>query len=152
MDLLRPALELLDAMDQALGQADADPLPLRIDPEALEAWSARRAQLLEQLQQLDRQVGAAVSAAAAAVGAEPSVAALARHSPERFEELQGRAAAVRAHAAALRQTDELRARALRRAQGVVRGYLLALAPPSQAYDRGGVVKPQVLGGSVETRA
>ncbi|HXI58939.1 MAG TPA: flagellar export chaperone FlgN [Polyangia bacterium] len=97
-----------------------------------------RAGFNDQVRRLQEELGAALSAAGAALGLkEVTVAALRDYLPEQASYLEEGLASIRSLAAALAELDELNRLLGQRALSYVRAYLGALNPTPTAYTRRG---------------
>lgn len=113
LDLLRRAADDAEALAPALG---------RLETTALLDWSAERESSRERAGRLER-------ALRDALGDGP-----------RSEEEEALLAAIRREASRLRQIDGDNAALVARTLRVVRGYVQALAPAPEAYDRRGLAR------------
>jgi len=123
MSAVDHASELLDLLRRASDDAEAiGPALRRLDSAALLAWSAEREAVRERAARLEHAVRESL-------GDGP-----------RSEAAAALLAAIRKEAARLRRIDADNAALAARTLRVVRGYVGALAPAPEAYDRRGLAR------------
>lgn len=134
------AVRLRESLAREVEAARGERVLLRkLDSQALLTRAAERAHFLARSADLERELAAALSGAAAALGlGQVTVASLTRASPRLGAQLSEVLGQIRALAGALRELDQLNASLAQRALSCVRGYVEALAPTPRAYDRGGL--------------
>lgn len=134
------AVRLRESLAREVESARGERVLLRkLDSQGLFARAAERAHFLSETARLEREMAAALSAAAAGLGlTQVTVATLERASPKLGRQLGEVLAQIRALAGALRELDQLNASLAHRALSCVRGYVEALSPTPRAYDRGGI--------------
>lgn len=110
----------------------------KLDSEGLFARAAERARFLAEAARLEREMAAALSRAAGALGLpEVTLARLGEAAPAEARRLSAVLSDIRALSGALRELDGLNASLARRALSCVRGYVEAVSPTPRAYERGG---------------
>jgi len=134
------AVRLREGLAREVEAARGERILLRkLDSQALLTRAAERAHFLARTADLERELAAALSGAAADLGlGQVTVAALTRASPRLGAQLSEVLGQIRALAGALHELDQLNASLAQRALSCVRGYVEALAPTPRAYDRGGL--------------
>ncbi len=109
-----------------------------LDSDRLFESAAQRAAFNAGVADLEARLADALGRAADRLGlGEVTMARLSAHAPAEAAALSRVLADVRALAGALAELDRLNLMLAGRALACVQGYLTALAPPSQAYDRRG---------------
>jgi len=148
------AVRLRESLAREVEAARGERILLRrLDSQALLARAAERAHFLAETAERERELAAALSAAAGALGlTQVTVAALTRASPQRGAQLAEVLGQIRALAGALRELDRLNASLAQRALSCVRGYVEALSPAPRAYDRAGARAATPLLVSITSRA
>jgi hypothetical protein len=142
MDLeiaLEKAAQLRDALAAEVESARDERQLLRtLDARGLFARAATRNHFLAEVARLERELAAALSRAAAALGlSELTLEALRARAPGPGERLAHTLSEVRALAGALHEIDRLNLQLAGRALACVRGYVEAVQPAPRAYDRRG---------------
>lgn len=142
MDLeyaLETAGQLRDAIAEEVERARGERHLLRqLDAAGLFARAAERGQFLAEVARHERELGAALGRAAAALGLpEVTLERLRLRAPREGAALAHVLSEVRALAGALREIDALNLQLVGRALSCVRGYAQALDPAPRAYDRRG---------------
>lgn len=151
MDPLEHALDLATLMRQAL-QAELDEareqriLVRKLDVQGLFERARKRGEFNVKLSQMQDALGAALAGAASVLGVERVTLDLLRtsgiHAASRVAQALSE---LRASAQALQEIDALNQVLGRRALACVRGYISALSPRADVYDRHGGVRGHSVG-------
>jgi hypothetical protein len=146
MDPLEHALDVAIRMRQAL-QAELDEareqrvLVRKLDVQGLFERARRRGEFNVKLAQMQDELGAALDATANILGVERvSMDVLHTSGIHEASKVAQALSELRASAQALQEIDALNQVLARRALACVRGYVSALSPRGDAYDRYGGVK------------
>lgn len=133
------AIRMRDALQAELGEAREQRVLVRkLDVQGLFERARRRGEFNLRLAELQGSLGDALAASASVLGVEKvSMDVLHSSGLEMARQAAAALSEVRASAQALQEIDTLNQMVARRALACVRGYLSALAPRADAYDRYG---------------
>lgn len=133
------ARTLVEALDAEIVRTErAQQALARIDTEKLFAYATERDAFHTLTAALEARLGEALSRAAAELGlSEVTIASLVDRAPIEGAELDRAFAEIRRRASALDELNKLHRALLERSLAVVSGYVAALQPRAQAYDRRG---------------
>jgi hypothetical protein len=151
MDPLEQALDVATRMREALqaelGEARAQRVLVReLDVQGLFERARRRGEFNVKLAQLQDALGAALSATAAELGVERvSLDVLHTSGLQAASKVAQALSELRASAQALQEIDALNQVLAKRALACVRGYISALSPRADVYDRYGGVRGDGVG-------
>jgi hypothetical protein len=151
MDPLEQALDVATRMREALqaelGEARAQRVLVReLDVQGLFERARRRGEFNVKLAQLQDALGTALSATAAELGVERvSLDVLHTSGLQAASKVAQALSELRASAQALQEIDALNQVLAKRALACVRGYLSALSPRADVYDRYGGVRGDGVG-------
>ena len=151
MDPLEQALDVATRMSQALqaelGEARTQRILVRkLDVQGLFERARRRGEFNMKLAQLQEALGSALTAAAAELGVDRvSLEVLHTSGLQAASKVAQALSELRALAQALQEIDALNQVLARRALACVRGYISALSPRADVYDRYGGVRGDGVG-------
>lgn len=154
MEALTSALDDLEALGAALDEGLREHPPLgfkRDDITAWMDWSDERGRLLTRLQSHESDAWRHLGEAAASLGCALQLDALARHAPEPVAHIRTRLQEIREKTEVMNTQDAHSREFLTRARLLVRGYLDAMVPRSQAYGRDGAGAPSTPPSTTSTR-